>query len=167
MFKSISMAWRPGLQILQEGLAKEECSKEHFKKFIIQSSSWFHKMLVSNDHFSKSWFQVLISQNVHKVQVFHQSSQNSQNVGFKCSFHKILVSRVDFSKCQVLKIMDFLKCSRASQWHGVPDCKFCKRVSPKRNAQKNISKNSLFKVHHGFTKCWFQMIISQKVGFKC
>ena len=63
MFKSISMAWRPGLQILQEGLAKEECSKEHFKKFIIQSSSLSHKMLVSNVDLAKC--------------------QESQNIGFK------------------------------------------------------------------------------------
>ena len=68
MFKSISMAWRPGLQILQEGLAKEECSKEHFKKFIIQSSSLSHKMLVSNVDLAK------------------------------CQSHKILVSRDEFSK---------------------------------------------------------------------
>ena len=68
----------------------------------------------------------------------------------KCQIHKILVSRVDFSKCQVFKIMDFLKCSRASQWHCVPGCILCKRVSPKRNAPKNILKNPLFKVHYGF-----------------
>ena len=48
------------------------------------------------------------------------------------------------------KIMDFLKCSRASQWHCVPGCILCKRVSPKRNAPKNILKNPLFKVHYGF-----------------
>ena len=41
MFKSISMALRPGLHLVQEGLAKEECPKEHFKKSIIQSSLWF------------------------------------------------------------------------------------------------------------------------------
>ena len=38
MFKT-SMALRPGLHLVQEGLAKEECPKEHFKKSIIQSSS--------------------------------------------------------------------------------------------------------------------------------
>ena len=120
-----------------------------------------------------------------KVQVFHQSSSFSSkfkffinvhkmlvsNVDFsKCQIHKILVSRVDFSKCQVFKITDFVKCSRASQWHSVPGCTLCKRVSPKRNARKNILKNPLFKfqcsvfikvqVFHQSSKS------SQNVGFK-
>ena len=156
MFKSISMAQRPGLQLVQEGLATEECPKEHFNKSIIQISMFsFHQ---SSSFSSKFKFFI-------RVQGFHQSSSFSSKFKFfikvhkmlvsnvdlkKCQIHKILVSRVDFSKCQVFKIMDFLKCSRASQWHCVPGCILCKRVSPKRNAPKNILKNPLFKVQYGF-----------------
>ena len=82
-----------------------------------------------------------------KVQVFHQSSSFSSKFKFFIKVHKMLVSNVDLKKCQiqVFEIMDFLKCSRASQWHSVLGCTLCKRVSPKRNAQKNILKNPLFK----------------------
>ena len=112
-------------------------------KFQCSVSSKFTKVsMFSFHHRSRflSKFKFFIK--VHKMLV--------SNVDFeKCQIHKILVSRVDFSKCQVFKIMDFLKCSRASQWHSVPGCILCKRDSPKRNAQKNILKNQLFKVHHG------------------
>ena len=131
----------------------------------------------------KNWNLEMLNLEMLKSWKSWKLKKGSQNNGFlkmfKCWFPKIMVEQcrcllVDelsmteirslnyiaiytfsskFTEGLVLKIMDFLKCSRASQWHGVPGCKFCKRVSPKRNAQKNILKNSLFKVHHCLTKC--------------
>ena len=68
-----------------------------------------------------------------------------------------------FTEGLVLKIMDFLKCSRASQWHGVPGCKFCKRVLPKRNAQKNILKKFIIQSSSLFHK----MLVSNVDIAKC
>ena len=89
MFKSISMALRPGLHLVQEGLAKEECPKEHFKKSIIQISMFsFHQ---SSSFSSKFKFFI-------RVQVFHQSSKSSQNVGFKYWFQMLISKNVIFTK---------------------------------------------------------------------
>ena len=102
MFKSISMALRPGLHLVQEGLAKEECPKEHFKKSIIQISMFsFHQSSSFSSKFTKCWFQMLISKNV-KFTKYWFHGLVSQNVyvltgfggyfifslvWFPCSFH--------------------------------------------------------------------------------
>ena len=116
-----------------------------------------------------------------KLIFFQSSSLSKVQVCPKFKF----VQSSELSKVQVFpkfkfvqsfssfKIMDFLKCSRASQWHCVPGCILCKRVSPKRNAPKNILKNPLFKVHYGFKFQVFQKFkffpkfkFVQSYGFK-
>ena len=121
------MALRPGLHLVQEGLAKEECPKEHFKKSIIQISMFsFHQsssfsskfkffIRVQGFHQSSSFsskFKFFTKVQVFhqsssfsskfkffiRVQVFHQSSKSSQNVGFKYWFQMLISKNVIFTK---------------------------------------------------------------------
>ena len=133
MFKIISMALRPGLQLVQEGLAKEECPKEHFKKSIIQSSLWFHMFVQSQDcpkfkFFPK--FKFVQSSGFSKVQVcpkfkFVQSSSFSKVLSlskvqvFSKFFPKFkFVQSSSFSKVQVFPKLKLVQSSRLSCVQG-------------------------------------------------
>ena len=120
---------------------------EFFKKFqVFPKVKFVQSLSFSKVNFFPK-FKFVQSSSLSKVQVFPK--------------FKFVQSFSSF------KIMDFLKCSRASQWHCVPGCILCKRVSPKRNAPKNILKNPLFKVHYGFTCLSKVRIVQNSSFFQC